>query len=363
MYGSKRTAQEIAIRNVSLRNRLLGAGGVVWFYLYKAVFPFDLAFVYPQWHIQVDNPLWWLPLLAAVIVTGVLWRYRKSWSRPFLFAWGFFCVALLPVMGLTDVYFMKYSLVADHYQHLALIAVIALAAAGWSVWRRTCGGNSPRGDEFSGRGRHCKYSRCKRGEKMVIIEMRLRCMKQRWLRIRPLALIHYNLGTALTDEDRWQEAKVHFEQALKFKPDYFEAHNNLGNILASENRWQEAIDQYRQALRLQPDFPLAHNNLGSSLIKTNRLAEAISEFEQAIRFKPDYINAYFNLALVSAATNQSPEALVAVEKALELARSQGQTATAAKIENWLNTYRAGLSGFSEAQPAVKRSAGFISAVC
>ena len=38
--------------------------------------------------------LWWLPLLAALIITAVLWRYRNGWSRPLLFAWGFFCVAL-----------------------------------------------------------------------------------------------------------------------------------------------------------------------------------------------------------------------------------------------------------------------------
>ena len=30
---------------------------------------------------------------------------------------------------------MQYSLVADHYQHIALIGVAALAAAGWTVWR------------------------------------------------------------------------------------------------------------------------------------------------------------------------------------------------------------------------------------
>ena len=128
-----------AFRNVSWGIRLLGAGGVVWFYLYKAVFPLDLAFVYPQWQIQVDNPLWWLPLLAAAIVTGVLWRYRNGWGRPFLFAWGFFCVALMPVMGFIDASFMEFSLVADHYQHLALIAVIVLAAALWSVWRDRAG--------------------------------------------------------------------------------------------------------------------------------------------------------------------------------------------------------------------------------
>ncbi len=90
----------------------------------------DLAFVYPQWHIQSDDLLWWLPLLAAVVVTAVLWCYRKRWSRPFLFAWGFFCVALVPVMGFTDVDFMKYSLVADHYQHIAIICCNCFGGGG-----------------------------------------------------------------------------------------------------------------------------------------------------------------------------------------------------------------------------------------
>ena len=52
--------------------------------------------------------IWWLPL-AAGILTGLLWRHRHSaWSRPLLFAWGFFCVALVPVMGFTDVGFMQF---------------------------------------------------------------------------------------------------------------------------------------------------------------------------------------------------------------------------------------------------------------
>ena len=59
----------------------------------------------------------------------MLWLYRKTWGRPLFFAWGFFCVSLLPVLGLIDVYFMKYSLAADHYQYAAIIGVIALASA------------------------------------------------------------------------------------------------------------------------------------------------------------------------------------------------------------------------------------------
>ena len=47
--------ENIEIRNAGFAERLLGAGGVVWFYLYKALLPIDLAFIYPQWHIEVAN--------------------------------------------------------------------------------------------------------------------------------------------------------------------------------------------------------------------------------------------------------------------------------------------------------------------
>ncbi len=121
-------------RSASFTERLLGAGGVVWFYLYKALLPLNLFFVYPQWHIAVSNLLWWLPLVAAVVVTWMLWSYRKGRCGPLLFAWGFFCVSLVPVLGFTDVGFMRLSLVADRYQHIAIIGMIALAGAGWDIW-------------------------------------------------------------------------------------------------------------------------------------------------------------------------------------------------------------------------------------
>src|SRR4029078_10302973 len=100
------------------------------------ILPLDLTFIYPQWHVQPGAPVWWLPLIAAVAVTAVLWWYRRGWSRAPLFAWAYFCVALVPVLGLTDVAFMEHSLVADHYQHVALIGAVTLAAAAWGSWQR-----------------------------------------------------------------------------------------------------------------------------------------------------------------------------------------------------------------------------------
>ncbi|MGD0384270.1 MAG: hypothetical protein ABSA77_12165, partial [Thermoguttaceae bacterium] len=97
----------IVVRTASFTERMLGACGAIWFYLDKAFLPLNLILIYPRWHIEVGNPLWWLPLTAAAIVTAVLWRYRRGWGRPFLFAWGFFCVSLAPVLGFTDVGYMR----------------------------------------------------------------------------------------------------------------------------------------------------------------------------------------------------------------------------------------------------------------
>jgi hypothetical protein len=69
------------IRSAGVMERLVGAGAVVWFYLSKALVPVDLAFIYPQWHVQVNQVWWWLPLLAAVAVTCLgllLHRARAS---------------------------------------------------------------------------------------------------------------------------------------------------------------------------------------------------------------------------------------------------------------------------------------------
>ena len=118
------------VREATLVERALGAGAVVWFYLWKAVVPVHLAFVYPQWTIEVSDIRWWIPLLAASVVTGLLlWTRNTAWGRPALFAWAFYGLALAPVMGFVDVYFMKYSLVADHYQYIAVLSVCACAGA------------------------------------------------------------------------------------------------------------------------------------------------------------------------------------------------------------------------------------------
>jgi tetratricopeptide (TPR) repeat protein len=57
------------------------------------------------------------------------------------------------------------------------------------------------------------------------------------------------------------EAVAQYEQALRSRPDYVEAHFNLGLALEKLGRATEAIEQYKHALELRPDFAPAKNAL------------------------------------------------------------------------------------------------------
>src|SRR6185312_8724275 len=205
------------IRHATFLERLLGAGAAVWFYLSKAVLPLNLTFIYPLWRIEVHQVLWYVPLLAAIGFTVWLWRR----SRPALFAWLYFGAALIPVLGFTDVYFMKFSLVADHYQHLALIGVAALAGYGLSRWRA----RDPRADAFAAAlVASFAFLTCRQCLTYASAET----LARETIRRNPGAwLAHDNLGVILGRAGRLADAEAEFREEIRLKPDYAEARSNL----------------------------------------------------------------------------------------------------------------------------------------
>ncbi len=299
------------IRSASFMERLLGAAGVIWFYLYKAILPLHLVFVYPQWHIQPADPRWWVPLLAAMGVTVLLWRYRKGWSRPWLFAWGFFCLALLPVMGFVDVYFMRYALVADHYEYIAMIAVVAAAAAGWSRW-----------GEHSARGAN-------------LLAGMLACTL-----------------TCLT----WQQSRTYkdnqtlFETTIARNPECWMAYHHLGVELLQSGRVSEARIFLEKTLSLNPNYPEALNNLAVVLAEEGNLKLAIETYQRALRLKPDDTLAWINLAEDYAAAGQPSNSMAAAQTALGTARLKGHTGLIGKIEDWIASHQQSSGTGQETKP-------------
>ena len=63
----------------------------------------------------------------------------------------------------------------------------------------------------------------------------------------------------------WPRRRPVCERAVSLKPDYAEAHNNLGAALHEQGKLDEAAGSFQQAIRLKPDFAEAYCNLGGIL--------------------------------------------------------------------------------------------------
>ena len=337
---------------LGLLERLLVAGKVGWFYLGKLFWPANLMFIYPRWTLDPASLLNWVPLISATVVAvTLLGLRRRPWARACLLGSGYFVLLLLPVSGLFDVFFFRYSFVADHFQYLACVGPIALAVSACAAicrrvgqWGRDLGmlatvavlvifGGSTWGQAHIYRDQETLWRDtltknpgawmahdnwgvvlCQQGKVPEAI-----AQYEQALRLKPdSAGTHNNLGIALFQQGRVPEAIAQYEQALQIKPDYAEAHNNLGAALLHQGRVTEAITHYEQAVQIRPDHARAHNNLGVALAQVGRIQEAIGHFEQALRLKPDFTEAHYNLGVALAQAGRVQEAIGHFEQALRL---------------------------------------------
>jgi protein O-mannosyl-transferase len=313
------------IRSASFAERLGGAGVAIWFYLSKALAPLGLSFVYPLRHIEPTNALCWLPLCAAIAVTVALWwKRRTSWDRAAFFAWSFFGVALLPVLGFADVYFMRYSLVADHYQYIALIAVTALVASALSL---------------PPAARRPPPAWLTAGSCLIVLAAltalsRRQCemyadpitLWQTTLDKNPdCPLAHTNLGRELQKRGQLAEAIEHFQAAIQIDPQFAEAHCGLASALAGTGKREEAINECQLALKYQPSNVQAHNDLAGLLLGEGQLAAAIEHCEQALKFNRDYAEAHTNLGIALSASGQLDEAITHIRRSIRLAPQNAET--------------------------------------
>ncbi|MEN6451771.1 MAG: tetratricopeptide repeat protein [Thermoguttaceae bacterium] len=297
------------IRRVDWDYRLLQAGAVTWFYLSKAVLPFDLMFVYPMWNIDPEKLRWWIPAVAAGLFTVALlvWAWRKPrFGRPVAFAWLFFLAALFPMMGFADISYMQFSLVADHYQHIALLAVVTLAAAGAWVWHDRARGSLRAVPVVVSLGVVLLFSflsfqqnRLYKDEDTLyhatIAKYRGAIAKNPACRVlhNELGRKHTRRAIELAREGRsseaigeLSEAKEWFQRAIALKADYAMAYNNLASALGYLGRRDEAIRCYHKALELGSGYRDARLNLGNTLMGLGRLPEAYALYAAMLARNP-----------------------------------------------------------------------------
>ena len=340
------------VRTDSLWSRLAVAGCAVWFYLYKALWPLNLWFVYPRWNIDATTPLAYLPGLLVVMVLAGCWHFRRRWwGRPALFALGYFVVMLLPVLGFLNIYFMRYSLVSDHWQYFAIPGPIALmAAALTTAWKSRGKANARLGIALGGalllalgaltwkqihiyaneetlwqdtlaHNPACWMAHNNLGLVFLHKGQTDEALRefQATLRLKPDdGLAHNNLGLAILNQGQTDEAIRQFQEAIRLKPDYAPAHYNLGVALLNKGQTGAAISQCEEGIRLNPDDALAHNDLGNAFLKQGRTDEAIRQYRESLRLNPDDVLPHINLGNVLLEKGQTDEAISQFQEAILL---------------------------------------------
>lgn len=245
--------------SLTFGERVLVAGRALWFYLGKLLVPLDLMFNYPRWQVdprELRQFLYPLGFLALVVAAAALRRRITGGPAAALAS---YCVAIMPALGLFDIYPMRYSFVADHFQYLASLSIIALLAA---IARRVT---------VVGCSRLVPTARAPEA-----------CVARTWIVVSALVLAGLGFLT-------WKQAQTY--------------------------RGPEVL--WRATLARNPESWLSHINLGSLLERRGQLEEARGHFLAALRVRPGHANALFNLGVISERQGRSNDARDYFERAVQ----------------------------------------------
>jgi tetratricopeptide (TPR) repeat protein len=301
----------------SLLERCLIAGRVFCFYLGKLGWPARLIFNYPRWQISAAVGWQYLYPVAALLLLGGAWAWRKRNRGP-LAGLLFFAGTLFPALGFVNVYPFRYAFVADHFQYLASLGAFTLVAAGAVRFAEMRRWPSPRIGQAAGLLLLAALAGLTWWQSTMYADSET--LYQRTLADNPDSwLSHNNLGIARFEQGRVDEAVAHWRAAIALQPGNVESYRNLGVAALERGRIDEAIAYYQKALQLNPLYAGAHYNLGNALFKKGRVKEAVAHWQKALAIQPDYADAYTALGVALFQQGQFAQAVECYHQALAFA--------------------------------------------
>lgn len=311
----------------SLIQRFLIAGRALWFYIEKLAFPFPLIFTYPRW--SIDDSIWWqylypIAFLALLLILAFL---RNVIGRGPLAGTLLFSGTLFPALGFFNLYPMKFSFVADHFQYMACIGMIVPFSCGISMLS----------DRYRQSMVWCFWI-------IYLSLLGILAWNQSHVYKNTISLwqdtveknpgawmAHYNLGLEYANSGKDYLAVRSYESAIKNKPDYYEAYYNLGNTYRVLGMIEESAESYQSALSINPEHVKCWVNLGLVLGQLKKNEEAVIALRKAIELKPDYVNAYYNLGVIYAYAGQLDEAMKEFENAMRINPNDKEVQNAIKV--------------------------------
>jgi len=304
--------------------RVLIATRALLFYPAKLLWPADLVFTYPRWHI--DSGDWWQygSVVAVAAISAIaLVAYRRG-HRSVPLALAFFAGTVFPAIGFINIYPMLFSFVADHFQYLASLGILSIAVSGLA--------------RVAGDARRLAWIALPLLLVLATLSFRQARMyhDEETLYRETIAdnpdawMAHNNLaGLTLYKAERAQregdaaavaghaETAVAFaRKSLSLKSNHAQIHLHLSEGLRLLGRRDEALVEVRRAAELTPDQPNLHWAVARLLKELGRPAEAIDAYRAALAVAPGHLAANSDLALTLVELGRYDESVAPVDATL-----------------------------------------------
>jgi protein O-mannosyl-transferase len=142
---------------------------------------------------------------------------------------------------------------------------------------------------------------------------------KRALRITPERVVTLTtLASVYTRLRKYREAETLLQKAVKLQPDSCRSHRELGDLLAQRGSMDAAFSEFRTALRLDPGDDMVHDAIARAFVAQGRNSEALESFRKALALNEQSYVACTNLSALLMRMNRLDEAAAFAKRALEL---------------------------------------------
>ena len=127
-----------------------------------------------------------------------------------------------------------------------------------------------------------------------------------------------NYGNQLWRLGRDSEAISALLQAIKLKPDFYQAYYAQGLALFSQKKYDEAVAALDQATKIKPNYDEAWQTKSRVLFNLEKYSLALAAIDEAIKNKNNVVNNYEWRGVILHTLKRYPEAMATLNKAIEI---------------------------------------------
>ncbi len=212
------------VSHFSLIYRLANSPVAFITYLYKTVWPHDMAFFYP---FLEQIPVWKVIGTSFVIIIISTAAIVMAKRLPYvLVGWLWYAITIIPVIGIIEINGTTPSAMADRYHYLPSIGIAVILAWG--------------------------------------ISSLIKSKNMRMKIVLPTTIVFIVILSILTWNQcgYWKDSIKLSNHALQVTKDNYLAHIQLGSALIEEGKIREAIYNFSEAIRIRPNFYVPYHGRG-----------------------------------------------------------------------------------------------------